>query len=295
MKNIAIIILMISLSACSLLTKKEDKKEDKADIYYKYGTNKLVEKDYTGALDTLLKAYKLRPEDDLINNNLGMAYYLRGDIKNALKHIKKALTINPTNSDAKSNLASLHFNQNNLTAAKKIYEEVLKDLVYKKQFRTHYNLALINIRQKKFRTAESHLKKSIAVYPDYCPSHFQLGELYLKKHLKERAVEALKEGIKGPCYNVPANHFSLAKALIEAGRNEAAKKRLEYIVEKFYKTKYFTLASMKLNKLGKKSDFLRKARNIYHDSNKPIKDYNKGNKKKKGNVIVVDDFYAPNL
>ena len=69
--------------------------EKKADLYYSTGTANLMNGSYTEALDKLIEANQLRPNDTKILNNLGMAYYFKNDVKNALFHIKKAIEVDP--------------------------------------------------------------------------------------------------------------------------------------------------------------------------------------------------------
>ena len=54
---------------------KESAREKKTKLYYGQGTEMLVKKEYSKALEYLLEAQKLDPKDSEIQNNLGMAYF----------------------------------------------------------------------------------------------------------------------------------------------------------------------------------------------------------------------------
>jgi Tfp pilus assembly protein PilF len=229
--------------------KKKDPEQRKAELYYSYGTQKLVRGDHAGALDNLLKAQKLMPKDADINNNLGMAYYLRGDTKRAIHYINYSLDLKPNNPDALNNLASLHFQQKNYKRAREVYEDLLKNLTYKKQFRTHYNLGLIYLREGNVAKATKNFHKSLDIFSDYCPAHYELGMIAKGQGKLEEARKAFVEGIKGVCFEGPASHYQLAMVLIEQKKFIQAQKKLEEFVERFSRTSYFPLASQKLSEL----------------------------------------------
>src|SRR5687768_13729388 len=110
--------LMIMTSCAS----KNNVKSKQSDLYFSAGTQSLMSKDYTDALKNLLKANELNPDNSEILNNLGMAYYFKGEIDLAIKTLNRALELNEENSDAKVNLASIHYKAGNVSQAEKLYK-----------------------------------------------------------------------------------------------------------------------------------------------------------------------------
>ncbi|MFV0536520.1 MAG: tetratricopeptide repeat protein [Dysgonomonas sp.] len=53
----------------------------------------MLTKEYDNALDVLLKAYKIAPEDKVVISNIAHAYKVKGDKKNAIKFYKLALKL----------------------------------------------------------------------------------------------------------------------------------------------------------------------------------------------------------
>ncbi|MCY4524401.1 MAG: hypothetical protein OXB84_06655, partial [Halobacteriovoraceae bacterium] len=93
MRFASVIILLVLTGCGSVATKKKSLSEQKADLFYSHGTQKLVAKEYTEALDYLIKANAISPWDSRINNNLGMAYFFKKKNNKAMTHLKKALEI----------------------------------------------------------------------------------------------------------------------------------------------------------------------------------------------------------
>ena len=137
----------------------------------------MVAKEYTLALDQLLKAAEFSPNDSKVHNNLGMAYFFKEKPQEAIHHLKKSIKLNSKNTDALNNLASIYKTQKKIKLAQQLYEKALKDLLYTSQFRVHYNLALIRLEKGQTVKAVEHLKKSVELNNNYCPAYFKLGQI----------------------------------------------------------------------------------------------------------------------
>lgn len=227
----------------------ETPEQKKAIIFYQQGTQELIDKNYTNALNYLLKARDLNPNDSEIRNNLGMAYYLKNQIDKAKTEFQKALSLNPKNSDARNNYASVLFQQKKYKDALEEYTKVTEDLTYTKMFRVFYNLALIYKYEGKDELSFDYLTKSITENPDYCPAHFEIGNYYTQKYQFKDALNAYQEATKGACVKEPASHFEIAMTLTRLNRVGEAQLKLKEVQEKFPKTRYAILAKEELGRI----------------------------------------------
>lgn len=266
MKIAVSIMLLLTLVSCAS-TENQDKSptEKKADLYYGHGTQALLEQDYTTALAHLQKAAELTPEDSKIQNNLGMAYFFKGEAERAITHLQKSIDLDKKNSDARVNLAGIYYSQGRNKLAYDQYKEVTKDLVYPHQYRTYYNMALIQEKSGQLKMAREFLSKSIAENKEYCPAHFFLGKMDEKVQQWASALEHYRNASKGQCYEEPAPHYSQALMLIKLNKKTEAREKLDMVMEKFSRTRYFAMASQELVRLGNKTnsseeDFIQKAR-----------------------------------
>lgn len=225
--------------------------EAKADLYYANGTANLMNGNYTEALDKLLEANNLRPNDSKVLNNLGMAYYFKNDVKSALKNIIRAIEIDPKNSDARVNLASIYFKQGNFAEAKKQYEMVTKDLIYKSQFRTYYNLGLLALKENKIDVAKKYFLLSVKDREDYCPANYQLGVIERDLYNFASALNWFRKAQLTTCVTLPEPHLGEAKTLIELREYDKARIKLNYILEKFAQTPFAAFATNELQNLNR--------------------------------------------
>ncbi|HXH74616.1 MAG TPA: tetratricopeptide repeat protein [Bacteriovoracaceae bacterium] len=249
MLKFLLIVGLTLLGSCS--SKKADLKAKQANLYFSAGTQSLIDKDYTAALTSLMKANEFNPESTEILTNLGMAYYFKGEQEIAIKHLMQALKINPKNSDARVNLASIHYKDGKYAEAEKLYKEVLQDLTYDKQARTLYNLGLIELQSRKNSAgAEAYFKRSVKEDENYCPAFFQLGMVQYNRRQFNTALKNFKEAGTGTCYESPAPHYYTGLTLVELGKLDSARMKFDEVESRFKKTSYATKSRAKALELN---------------------------------------------
>ena len=249
-KQIVLLILALTiLTSCSSEgIKDKSPRTKKAELYYSQGTSLLIKRKYTEALDHLIKADQLTPSNSKVKNNLAMAYYFKNKTKMAIDILKQSIELNSKNSDAKVNLGSIYMQLNQLNKAKSVYQEILRDLVYKHQYRTYYNLALIALKEEKHLEAQKHLYLSLKEKNDYCPSLFQLGILEKEKGNHLEALKHFRESTKSTCTNDPRPHFEIAESLLKLRRVFESKTKYKDIIKQFPNTIYAKKAKARLTK-----------------------------------------------
>jgi type IV pilus assembly protein PilF len=240
---------LLLLTACS--SKKSDLRHKQASLYFGAGTQSLMDKQYTEALRNLLEANKLEPENSEILNNLGMAYYFKGERDEAVRHLNLALKYNPENSDARVNLASIFYKDGKIHESEQIYKVVTRDLTYDKQARTYFNLGIIELHNKQdMVAAENYFKKSIKEDDNYCPSYHHLGLIQFNRRQFNTALRNFKEATMGPCYDFPAPHYYQAMTLIELRKYDDARIKLDEIETRFKKSTFALKARAKVIELN---------------------------------------------
>ena len=244
------VITLLWLAACS--SPQLSKEERQAQILYAQGTYELTHKDYPNAISHLDRANQLTPKDTKILNNLGMAYYMKKQTALALDYLQQALDADPSNQDARSNIATIYMEQHKFDQAYKVYQEVLKDLKYDRQCVTYYNLAKLALAQNKPQEAVKNLKLSLEEDDQYCPASFTLGQIYAKEYRYQQALDYFKKSTRGSCINNIEGHYQQALMDIELKNYAAARSKLRDIIEHYTKDeRYITLANQQLRKLDR--------------------------------------------
>ena len=253
MRRVFWVFLFFGLVSCASQNSTDELTvaQKKAQLYYDHGTALLIDKKYTEALDYLIQASQLNPDRSDIQNNLGMAYYFKKSYKNAEKHLKKALDLNPKNEDARNNLASLLFNQHRYREAQQEYLKVTKNLVYNKQYRIYYNLALLAQKFGQPDMAINYLKKSLQEKNDYCVANLKLGQLEQNNLNYQQALKHYKKARMGTCYKYAAPHYYLGSLYLQLGNIIAAQEAFHTLIDKFSDSYYAKMAKLRLKELHK--------------------------------------------
>ncbi len=241
-----LVFISIFLVACASNNEKQSIREKQANIYYGKGTNQIALGKYTQALKSLLKAHELNPNRADINNNLGMAYYFKNRKQRAISFIQESLRIDPKHTDARLNLATIYTELGRFNEAQMQYNIVLDDLTYEYQHKTYYNLGMLNLKKNNFRKALNYFKQSLNESKNYCPAHFQIGELYYRNRSYKKALESYRSASQGVCYNQPRPLYHQALSYIQLKQYDTAKVKLEEVIERFALTKYQRMANKKL-------------------------------------------------
>lgn len=250
---ISVILALSVLTSCALTggqsSPQKSPKQKRGELYYSHGTAKLLSKEYTEALELLMKAAQDIPKDPRVHNNLGMAYYFKNRKDTAIKHLSKALEYNPKNADARNNYASILFEKGRLEEAQEQYEKIQENLTYPHQHRVKYNLGLIHLRKGERSKAVELLKKAAQEKEDYCPANFELGKLYEETYNYKEALEWYTQANQGTCHGEPAPHFRQAEVLSAMKRYEKASLKYESLIDLYPESPYATFARKRLENI----------------------------------------------
>jgi type IV pilus assembly protein PilF len=236
-KSFFVLFAIIFLFSCA--SSKKEKINKQAALYFGAGTQSLMNQKYTDALNSLLKANELNPNEPEILNNLAMAYYFKGQTDLAITTLNRTLELDHKNSDARTNLASIVYRQGDVSKAVELYNVVLKDLTYEKQARTYFNLATIELNHyKNTKKAVNYLNLAVKEDENFCPAYTVLGKLYYDRGHLQTALNNFRSAAMGVCYNDPAPHYLTALTLLKLNRFDEAKIKLSEINNRFTQTVY---------------------------------------------------------
>src|ERR1700723_2885037 len=111
-----IAVLVFHTTGCA--TNQAD--HERAMLHLQIGTSYLQAGKNPQAMSELLKAEELDPKDPQIMNNLGLAYYVRGNLKQAEEKFRNAIAADRKFTDAKNNLGRVLIDADRLNEATKV-------------------------------------------------------------------------------------------------------------------------------------------------------------------------------
>lgn len=179
---------------------------------------------------------KKNPASSRAHNNLGKAYFEKGDLELATYHFKKSIANIPKFVEDKFNLKKtngflvrkkpstiFNFNNQNLRIAAELVEP-------------HYNLASVYLDQGKIDLAEKEYLKTLALRPKHISAKIGLGSVYNQKGLFEKAEKFYNQAItdnksQGGNSPLPIAHLNLGEVFGKTARIPKAIKEWELAIQ----------------------------------------------------------------
>lgn len=228
------LLFFILLASCS----SSEKKAELAQIHLKTGTSYLLKGNASQALSTLQEAEKLNPEDATIQNNLGLAFFLKKDYEKAETHLKKAILLKSPYSDAQNNLGRVYVELSRFDDAIKTLTPVVGDVSYPYIEKAYINLGLAYMKKGDLNTALVQFSRSIAANNTFCPSHNYYGQALFKLQKFEEAAESFETALKLCNNSYDEAHYYSGLSYYKIGEREKALARLEEVVKLYPDTEF---------------------------------------------------------
>ena len=151
--------------------------------------------------------------------NLGLALNQRGDKKDAILHLHKALELNPYSSSAHNDLGIVLKDIGRLDEAIEQYHEAIK--YNPKNAEAYYNLGVLFSSQGHDKLAIINYLHALKINPYYTKAHFNLGNALARQGDQEKAIFHYRKVIEQDSESADA-HNNLAIALADQGNFKEA-------------------------------------------------------------------------
>lgn len=168
----------------------------------------------------------------------GHAYWETGKAEKAIEEYKRALAKDPKVAQAHYFMALAYITRDEDKgwdeAAQEDREEIKNNPT---DFRAHYDLGNIALKQHRADEAERELKRASELAPDNPDPLIYLGEIYASQNRGEEAEGAMRKAIaltkdvsRGG-YQINRAHYVLGRVLVQSGRREEGAKELKLSAE----------------------------------------------------------------
>jgi Tfp pilus assembly protein PilF len=161
-KSLGILVICLNFIFCTSAQKKIQNAQNKDPRYqYNLGLYHLQNGNADEAIKYLKKSISLKPNYYLAYNSLGIAYLTKGKIKEAEPYFLDCLKINPSFTEAINNLGTVYQELGILDKAEEYFRKASADKTYKSRHLPFYNLAKLYYLQGKYREAFFYVESSI--------------------------------------------------------------------------------------------------------------------------------------
>ena len=230
-------LTIISINGCALFDKS--KRQKQAQLYLKIGTGHLSKGDYPNALNQLMIAAELDPKDPVIQNNLGLSYFVREKYIKAEKHLREAVKIEKKYTEARNNLGRVLIELSLHKEAIKELKIAQEDLTFPYPEKPLIYLGIAHFNLGLFREAIDAFKRSLQIKPENCAASSFLGRSHFALKEYPKAAQTLDQAINS-CKNMSFDepHYYSALSYYQIGQEKQAISRLKNLVSQFPNGKY---------------------------------------------------------
>ncbi len=203
------------------------------------GTSQLQDGSYPQALEELLRAQSYDPTNPAIQNNLGLAFFMRERFDLAEIHIRKALEINATYTDARNNLSRVLIERGQYPLAIAEAQKVIDDLTYPNPEKGLINQGVAFFKLNQFQRAKENFLKALGFQRDNCLANSFYGRSLLELKDHKNASEALDTAV-GFCQRMQFDepHYYSALAYFELGQKAKSENRFEELIRLYPQGKF---------------------------------------------------------
>lgn len=190
------------------------KEREMSEALYTDGVKYVILEDYPKALERLLKAYTLMPENAAVNYKLAEANLLSGNLRDATGYAEAAVKLDAKNPYYYLLLAQSQASQKQYEAATATYASLVKEVPNSGSYL--FQLADLYLAQNKLPEALSTLEKAQAQFGSIDEIAFKKQQIYLRQN---NLPLALKEGENLIAANPTEPRFVVAQAEMYAANN----------------------------------------------------------------------------
>jgi protein O-mannosyl-transferase len=159
------------------------------------------------------------PNSSMAHNNLGVIYFDRGRVDEAMAYCRKALEIQPDSANAHFNLGRIFLRQGRLDEAAAHFQRALE--IQPNDARAHSDLGLVLLQKGQTDEAMAHCLKALEIQPDFAEAHYNFGNALLQKGQLDEAIVQFQKALEIQPDSAEARN-NLGWVLLQNGRLDEA-------------------------------------------------------------------------
>lgn len=195
-----IAILSVALNACETLKVSSDERGEsklsaRARSHTELGAAYFQQNKLEIALDEFNYAAKIDPGYAQAYNGLGLVYAALGEDAKADVNFKKAIQVEPRNSESHNNYGSFLCARKHYDESITHFLEAVKNPLYATPNLAYANAGICSIRKNDTKNAEIYLSKALQIEPLTHPAAIQLADIQLKRGDATTANKTLQNAL----------------------------------------------------------------------------------------------------
>ena len=207
--GVVCVLLTGLILACTTQNLEEQKAQ--AEATRSLGEAYLRQGKYRTALKHLKKAEALYPSDHILHDDLGLAYLYLKESDQAIFHFKKALELKDDYTPARNNLGNAYAEKKEWDKAIEQYKIVTSDLLYGTPQFPLSNLGIVYYELQRYGLSVQYYLKALDIKPDFVRALYGLARTYIEMDRVPDAIAKLEKAV-GISPDSIVLYFELARA-----------------------------------------------------------------------------------
>jgi tetratricopeptide (TPR) repeat protein len=211
-------VLMTAAAACG---PSGQDISSKADYHYKLANNLFYDENPQSAMEELYQALEYDPNHAKVHHLLGFIFFGRRDFPRALRHIERAVKLDPDFDIAVANLGNLMLAMGEWERAIPSFQRLLNKPLYRTPYLAYNNIGWAHYNLGQYEESIKQYKMAIFMNPKFCLGHNNLGRV--RAHLGDtnEALEAFGKATQFcPQYAEP--HYFMGRIYLALNAAEEA-------------------------------------------------------------------------
>ena len=201
---------------------------DERNFYYDLGVSYYDKGNIDEAISAWEKAIIVNPEFAAAYYNLGNAYEEKGLLKEAVSAWKKVIEITPFDIDVYFNMGVAYTKRGMFREAAKILKKAIE--INPEDPEAHYSLGIVFVNTGKLDNAIEEYNYTIELSPDHAEAYYSLGNAYYDKNMLDSAHKSYEAAIRISS-NYADAYNNLGSVLFEKGMIDEAIDAWERAIE----------------------------------------------------------------
>lgn len=219
---------------------KELSKSERARLFVEIANQSLLERDFTGSLQSLAQAEQLDESLPEIYHTKSLVYFAKKELSRSIEHARKAIALKPNFSDAHNTLGKLLMDAGSSDAAEieKHFKQAAEDPFYRDAFKAHTHLGLLHFKRFDFEKAKKHFEKAVNEAPlQACIAYYYLGQIELDRENFQESIQNYQKASGRFCSKFEDAHLALGMVYEKNRQFVQARKKYLDIQQIFPRTK----------------------------------------------------------
>lgn len=213
MKLLALATLLGLSSCASTPNAKPLNPSERARLHLEVALASLNEGDLTGTLQSVAAAEAYDPNIPELQLTKGIAYFGKHQPSLAIEFVKKAVSLNPTLSDANNTLGYFLLSQGRYDEAVAPLLKAARDPLYRDSYKSWTNLGVIKFQLGLYSESRNFFDHAIVDAPERaCTAYYYRGQLGVQTSNLDAAIQDFQNGTKKFCARSPDTQLALALA-----------------------------------------------------------------------------------